>query len=75
MSEIDNYIRKTCNACAYSGMEPDDMTLTCYHPDAGMFGQHIWKEPLDHCGFQKFEQHPSRNTDGPLVASELYDLE
>ena len=54
-----------CHACAHSYMEPDS-GLICGHPDAGTFGKTIYKEPLDHCGWKKFEQHPGRNPDGSL---------
>jgi hypothetical protein len=61
---------KCCKACRYSGIEPSDMNLTCGHPDAGVFGLHIWKEPLEHCpDFIKFEQHPGRNPDGTLKSA------
>lgn len=59
---------KNCHACKYSGMEPADMNLTCFHPDTGSsVGLHIWKEPLEHCpNYSKFEQHPGRNPNGSL---------
>jgi hypothetical protein len=59
--------KPNCSACRWSGIEPADMDLTCGHPDAGFFGLHIRKEPLEHCpDFSKFEQHPGRNPDGTL---------
>lgn len=65
-------VKPNCSACRYSGMEPDDMNLTCGHPDAGVFGLHIRKEPLGHCeNFKKFEQHPGRHPDGTLRMSRL----
>lgn len=58
--------KKTCRACAYYGIEPDD-DPHCGHPDAGPYGTYVRREPLDHCpGFSKFEQHPGRNPDGSL---------
>ena len=59
--------KKNCHACRYSFMEPSDMNLTCGHRDAGAFGLHIYKEPLEHCpDYLKFEQHPGRNPNGSL---------
>lgn len=56
-----------CHACSYAGMGPNDPYLVCGHPDAGVMGTFIKKEPLDHCpDFSKFEQHPGRNPDGTL---------
>jgi hypothetical protein len=56
-----------CSACAYSGIEPDDMNLHCGHPDAGTFGVSLRREPAEHCPDRvKFEQHPGRNPDGSL---------
>lgn len=56
-----------CAACAYSGIEPNDMDLACGHPDAGTFGVTLHKEPAAHCPNRiKFEQHPGRNPDGSL---------
>lgn len=51
-------------------MEPDATTLICGHPDAGLFGLFIKREPLPHCaGFVKFKQHPRRNPDGTLKST------
>lgn len=58
---------KTCYACANSYMEPSgEATLICGHKDAGVFGLYVRQEPLDHCGWKKFKQHPLRNRDGSL---------
>lgn len=57
-----------CSACRYSYMEPDS-GLICGHPTSGVFGKTIRKEPLEHCGWDKFEQHPLRNPDGTLNRS------
>jgi hypothetical protein len=60
---------KNCSACAYSGMEPADMDLTCMHPGAGSVGLHIRREPPDFpfCkNFSEFRQHPSRTPTGDL---------
>lgn len=54
-----------CRACSRSYMDPDS-GLICGHPDAGLFGLTIYREPLSHCGWKKFEQHPGRNPDGTL---------
>lgn len=55
-----------CQACRYSYMEPDS-DLICGHPDAGLFGKTLLREPAEHCtDFSKFEQHPLRNEDGTL---------
>ncbi len=60
-----------CAACAFSGIEPQDMDLFCAHPDAGAFGVTLRKEPADHCpGKVKFQQHPGRNADGTLKGRE-----
>lgn len=67
-------VPKCCASCSYSFMEPDDMNLTCGHPDTnnGGFGLHIRTEPLPHCaGFSKWEQHPRRNPDGTLKLGSL----
>jgi hypothetical protein len=56
--------KKTCYACAHSGMEPDSPYLICGHSDLGTFGLYVKKEPLEHCQWKKFEQHPLRNLDG-----------
>jgi hypothetical protein len=65
----------TCHACAYSFMEPSDMTLTCGHKDSGPFGVYTYKatEKDGHCGpnRSKFEQHPKRNSDGSLKRLEV----
>lgn len=59
--------KRTCMACAYCGMGPGDDYPVCGHPDAGVIGTYIKKEPLAHCpNFSKFEQHPGRNPDGTL---------
>ena len=56
-----------CKACAYSGIEPQDMDLSCGHPDAGTFGVSLRREPAEHCPDRiKFQQHPLRNPDGTL---------
>lgn len=61
---------KTCYACKYSGMEPDDQRLICGHPDSGEFGKYLQglnnPQPLEHCQGKKFEQHPLRNENGSL---------
>ncbi len=54
-----------CRACSFSYMEPDS-GLICGHSDAGTFGLTIRSEPLDHCKWKKFEQHPGRTSDGDL---------
>lgn len=61
-------VADNCGACAFSGMGPDDVFLTCGHPDAGTFGVSLFRsEPASHCvGRVKFEQHPGRNADGTL---------
>lgn len=57
---------KNCRACRYSYMEPDS-DLICGHPDAGMFGKTLRREPAEHCpDFVKFEQHPQRQVNGDL---------
>ncbi len=61
--------KKTCSACSNSYMEPDANYLICGHPDAGVVGKYIKSEPLDHCGFDKFQQHPLRNADGSLKSN------
>lgn len=60
-----------CRACGYCGIEPSDMDFVCGHPDAGTFGLYIRTEPLAHCGWKKFEQHPGRNPDGTLKGVSL----
>lgn len=61
--------KKNCHACAHSYMEPDS-DLICGHPDLGVFGLTIKKEPMDHCpAFVKFKQHPMRNPDGTLKSA------
>jgi hypothetical protein len=61
---------RNCRSCAHSGMEPDDLNLTCFHPDAGTFGQYIRSEPLPHCGsFVKWKPHPRRTPEGGLCPS------
>lgn len=57
--------KKNCHACGFAYMEPDS-DLICGHPDAGTFGLSIRQEPLPHCGWTKFTQHPLRNPDGTL---------
>lgn len=58
---------KTCMACSYCGMGPDDPYPVCGHPDAGQMGLFIKSEPLPHCpDFSKFKQHPGRNPNGTL---------
>jgi len=66
------HVLPNCHACAHSGMGPEDLYLVCGHPDAGVMGTFIKKEPLDHCpNFSKFEQHPHRNPDGTLIRGDL----
>lgn len=66
------HVSPNCHACAHSGMGPEDPYLVCGHPDAGVMGTFIKKEPLDHCpNFSKFEQHPHRNPDGTLIRGDL----
>jgi len=65
---------RNCGACTYSGIEPDDMDLTCGHPGAGTFGRHVRREPPDFewCrGYGSFVQHPLRNPDGSLKPTSL----
>ena len=57
---------KTCYACSFSYMEPSDAILICGHIDSGTFGKYLRKEPLDHCKWEKFKQHPLRNENGSL---------
>lgn len=58
-----------CHACTHSYMEPDS-GLICGHRDAGTFGKNIRKEPLEHCEWNKFQQHPLRNENGTLKSYE-----
>lgn len=59
--------KRCCAACAFSGIDMDAPTLICQHPDAGMFGLYLYREPSPHCpDYVKFEQHPGRNPDGTL---------
>lgn len=60
---------RNCLACANSGIEPDDMDLTCHHPQARQpFGEHVLRGPIGPCGTERtlFEQHPGRTSDGFL---------
>lgn len=60
---------RNCHACAYSGIEPDDMDLTCGHPKARQpFGEHVLRGPIKPCGPGRvlFEQHPGRTPSGHL---------
>lgn len=59
-----------CYGCAHSGIEPDDMDLTCHHEKAGAFGKHVLRGPIAACGpsLVLFEQHPGRSADGRLLS-------
>ncbi len=60
---------RNCAACAYSGIEPDDMDLTCHHAQARQpFGEHVIRGPIAPCGPERvlFEQHPRRSASGEL---------
>jgi hypothetical protein len=60
---------KTCYACAYSYMEPDSPFLICGHPEEGVFGTYLRKQPLEDCGWERFEQHPRRTEKGELKSA------
>ena len=62
---------KTCFACSYSYMEPDADYLICGHEDSGILRKYLRTEPLDHCGFKKFKQHPLRNENGSLKKDKI----
>ena len=70
-----------CRACAYCGIEPDDMNFHCSHPATGnIFGLYVdrMRKPGAPCGpdatlFVQFVQHPRRNPDGGLAPSTVGD--
>ncbi len=66
-------MKKTCYACAHSYMEPDSPYLVCGHKDSGSMGKFLRIQPLDHCDWKKFEQHPGRNKDGSLKSKDLIE--
>lgn len=50
----------SCYACKHSGQEPD-CNMYCGHPDAGLYGVSLLRQPAEHCpNHSKFEQHPLR---------------
>lgn len=61
-------VQDNCHACAYSGMEPDDLNLTCFHVNAGGVGLHVDRAIEQFCTNSRiyFKQHPARNPDGSL---------
>ena len=61
---------KDCAACAYCGIEPDDMNFVCHHPNAGFFGRYLHsvdnpRSEGNFCGPDGvlFEQHPLRGAE------------
>lgn len=58
-----------CSACAFSGIEPMDMDLTCGHPSSGPMGLHVMTvNRTKACGKEGkfFKQHPYRTKEGYL---------
>lgn len=56
--------KPNCLACSHCYLEPDAPYPICGHKESGSMGLYIKSEPLSHCGWQKFEKHPLRNSDG-----------
>ena len=66
--------RTDCRACAYCGIEPDDMNFHCAHPATGsIFGRYIDKMRAvgAACGPDAtlFVQPSHRNSDGSLKSA------
>lgn len=64
--------KKTCYACAHSYMEPDSPYLICGHEGTQSWaGTYIKQEPLPHCNWKSFKQHPLRKKDGSLKSEKV----